>query len=96
MTDYIYVDSDDALYDMVDDYADATVIGIDTEFARFNTYYPILGLMQLSDGEQCHLIDPLNVGDWTPVMDLFEDRRVTKLLHAFFFKTHINVSPAIA
>jgi ribonuclease D len=82
MTDYIYVDSDDALYDMVDDYADATVIGIDTEFARFNTYYPILGLMQLSDGEQCHLIDPLNVGDWTPVMDLFEDRRVTKLLHA--------------
>jgi len=34
-------------------------VALDTEFVRTRTYYPQLGLIQLFDGEQLALIDPL-------------------------------------
>lgn len=57
-------------------------VAVDTEFARFNTYYPIVGLVQLYDGEACYLIDPLEVKDLSPLVDLLEDNSVVKVLHA--------------
>lgn len=57
-------------------------VAVDTEFARFNTYYPIVGLVQLYDGESCYLIDPIAVGDLSPLAELLVDESVVKVLHS--------------
>ncbi|MGM3175425.1 ribonuclease D [Dickeya lacustris] len=57
-------------------------VALDTEFVRTRTYYPQLGLIQLYDGENLSLIDPLAITDWTPLRALLQDPQVTKFLHA--------------
>lgn len=57
-------------------------VALDTEFVRTRTYYPQLGLIQLFDGDQLILIDPLPISDWTPFIELLQDTTVTKFLHA--------------
>lgn len=57
-------------------------IALDTEFVRTRTYYPQLGLIQLFDGENVALIDPLTITDWAPFRDLITNTQVTKFLHA--------------
>ncbi len=57
-------------------------IALDTEFIRIRTYYPQLGLIQLYDGEQLSLIDPLLIKQWHPFVALLTDTQVSKFLHA--------------
>lgn len=57
-------------------------IALDTEFVRTRTYYPQLGLIQLYDGEQLSLIDPLPITEWQPFRALLQDLNVVKYLHA--------------
>ncbi|WP_313080360.1 ribonuclease D [Atlantibacter sp.] len=57
-------------------------LALDTEFVRTRTYYPQLGLIQLYDGEQVSLIDPLTITEWEPFKALLQDVNVTKFLHA--------------
>ena len=71
-----------ALRDVVAQCRSKTAVAIDTEFARFNTYYPIVGLVQLYDGERCYLVDPLEIEDLSPLADLLSDESVVKVLHA--------------
>ncbi|MGC7559628.1 ribonuclease D [Pasteurella sp. PK-2025] len=58
------------------------VVALDTEFVRIRTLYPQLGLIQLYDGEQVSLIDPLNIQDFTPFIALLANPNVLKVLHA--------------
>ena len=58
------------------------VIGIDTEFVRERTWRADLGLIQLSDGKQVWLVDPLKTGPLESLAALFEADSVTKVLHA--------------
>lgn len=60
----------------------ADVIMLDTEFVRTRTYHPQLGLIQLYDGEQLVLIDPLEIDDMQSFSELLVDTSVTKVLHA--------------
>ncbi|MBD2810204.1 ribonuclease D [Xenorhabdus sp. Vera] len=57
-------------------------VALDTEFVRTRTYYPQLGLIQLFDGEQLSLIDPLEISQWQPLRELLTDPDVLKLIHA--------------
>lgn len=57
-------------------------IALDTEFIRVDTFYPIAGLLQVSDGESTYLIDPLLINDWAPLAELFKNQQVVKVLHA--------------
>lgn len=57
-------------------------IALDTEFVRTRTYHPQLGLIQLYDGEQLSLIDPLPITEWQPFCELLQDLNVVKYLHA--------------
>ncbi len=57
-------------------------VALDTEFVRTRTYYPQLGLIQLFDGNQLVLIDPLTISDWPPFIALLSDTQVKKFLHA--------------
>jgi ribonuclease D len=58
------------------------VIGIDTEFQRTDTFFPIPGLYQVLSGDQVYLLDPLTISDWTPLLEVLEDPRVVKIMHA--------------
>ena len=57
-------------------------VAVDTEFVRAETFYPIAGLIQVGDGEQAVLIDPLAITDWAPLVALLEAPSVVKVLHA--------------
>lgn len=57
-------------------------VALDTEFMRVDTFYPIAGLLQVSEGERAYLIDPLQIDDWTPLAQLLQDPAVVKVLHA--------------
>ncbi|MEQ8486775.1 MAG: ribonuclease D [Pseudomonadales bacterium] len=58
------------------------VIGLDTEFQRTDTFFPLPGLYQVSDGSRVYLLDPLSVNDFSPLLELLEDRRVVKIMHS--------------
>lgn len=57
-------------------------VALDTEFMRVDTFYPIAGLLQVSDGAVAYLIDPLRIGDWRPFAVLLEAPNVVKVLHS--------------
>ena len=57
-------------------------VALDTEFMRVDTFYPIAGLLQVSDGAIAYLIDPLRIGDWRPFAALLEAPNVIKVLHS--------------
>ena len=54
-------------------WSDSPVVGIDTEFVRERTYRADLGLVQVSDGENAWLWDPLCFDSPAPVVRLLED-----------------------
>ncbi len=58
------------------------VLGLDTEFVRERTFYPALGLIQVSDGGENSLIDPLAIDDLAPLADLLRHPQVVKILHS--------------
>ncbi|WP_426150042.1 ribonuclease D [Pseudomonas sp. DC3000-4b1] len=57
-------------------------IALDTEFVRVDTFYPKVGLLQVSDGHTAFLIDPLTIGAWAPLAELLAAPSVVKVLHA--------------
>ncbi len=80
--EYITIENTEDLDQVVDACRGVTAIALDTEFARFNTYYPIVGLIQIYTGKQCFLIDPVAAEDITPLIEVLTDPNVTKVLHA--------------
>ena len=57
-------------------------IALDTEFERVKTFWPKLALIQLCDGEQVAIIDPLAISNWRPFAELLQDPKVVKVMHA--------------
>lgn len=57
-------------------------VAVDTEFVRVDTYYPILCLVQVGDGETNCCIDTLAVKDLTPLFEVMHHPRILKLFHA--------------
>ena len=80
--EYRYIDTDEQLQEVVEACLEVSVIALDTEFARFNTYYPIVGLIQIYTGAECFLIDPLSVSSIEPLKAVMEERSLLKVLHA--------------
>jgi len=57
-------------------------LALDTEFIRQTTYYPILALLQICNGQQVAIIDPLAVKDLSPLMALLYNKDITKVFHS--------------
>ncbi|MBD3587386.1 ribonuclease D [Salinimonas sp. HHU 13199] len=57
-------------------------VALDTEFVRTRTLTPQLGLLQLYDGDQLVLIDPLQIEDMQPFITLMLNSNVVKVLHS--------------
>jgi ribonuclease D len=80
--EYRYIDTDEQLQEVVEACLEVSVIALDTEFARFNTYYPIVGLIQIYTGAVCFLVDPLSVSSIEPLKTVMAERSLLKVLHA--------------
>lgn len=78
----ILVTTNDELQTCVDQLIQSDAVAIDTEFMRTDTFFPILGLVQLYDGKSCWLIDPLAIEDLTPLGDLLTAPEVIKVFHS--------------
>ncbi|WP_144097982.1 ribonuclease D [Croceicoccus sediminis] len=78
------ITSTDELRAICDRFADADFVAVDTEFMRESTYWPLLCLVQISDGKEAAAIDPLAAGiDLKPLLDLLTDNEnVLKVFHA--------------
>lgn len=78
---YTLITTDAALAEASRLWAEATVLGLDTEFVRTNTFFHKLGLIQVSDGRTSWLVDPLAARDLTPLAAVFRSPGV-KVLHS--------------
>lgn len=77
-----WIDSDEQLDKCCLAWSEQSLLALDTEFVRTTTYYPIAGLIQVNDGVQTYLIDPLKIDDWYPLIELFEDEHMTIAMHS--------------
>ncbi|HEV8581611.1 MAG TPA: ribonuclease D [Thermoanaerobaculia bacterium] len=75
------IDTHAALAEVSRRWAEASVLGLDTEFVRTNTFFHKLGLIQVSDGETSWLVDPLAARDLSPLAEVFASPNV-KVLHS--------------
>ncbi len=79
--EYQYVTDEIELDKAMDICRNANVLALDTEFLRTKTYYPDLGLLQVSDGEHCFLFDPL-ILDLNIFSEILLNKNITKVLHS--------------
>ncbi len=79
---YQLIEDQNSLNNLCEQLSQATVLAIDTEFVRTRTLYAKLGLLQICDGEQLALIDPLAIDDLSPFWALLTNENITKVLHA--------------
>lgn len=82
MPSFVMVDTNEKLTTCCEKAQQKAVVTLDTEFIRTRTFYPQLGLIQLYDGEQLSLIDPLAITDFSPFCALLANHNVIKVLHA--------------
>ncbi len=77
-----FIDTPDALRALSQSLAKCRAIALDTEFLWERTYYPILGLLQIADdARQCWLVDPIAIGDLSPLAAVIESPDTVKVLH---------------
>jgi len=77
-----YIEDHASLVELCHKLAQADILAIDTEFVRTRTLYPKLGLIQVNDGENLALIDPVAINDLSPFWQLLTDEKICKVLHA--------------
>jgi len=58
------------------------VIALDTEFIRTDTFYPMPGLYQVATEDEVYLLDPLEISDWEPFIEVLRSTEIVKVMHA--------------
>jgi ribonuclease D len=79
---YNFITTNQALTDFCQQASQAEAIAVDTEFVRTRTLYPQLGLIQIYDGKQLVLVDPLAIDDFSSLTELLTNPNVVKVLHS--------------
>lgn len=80
--EYNFITNNQALADFCQQASQAEAIAVDTEFVRTRTLYPQLGLIQMYDGKQLVLVDPLTIDDFSSLEELLTNPNVVKILHS--------------
>lgn len=78
----IMISSDAGLAAACRRWADAGVIGLDTEFIQERTYFPRPALVQVSDERGVLLVDPMAISDRGPLARLLDDSSTLIVTHA--------------
>ncbi|MEP2603560.1 MAG: ribonuclease D, partial [Paraglaciecola sp.] len=79
---YTFITDTQALNDFCLQASKEQAIAVDTEFVRTRTLYPKLGLIQIYDGKQLVLVDPLSIDDFSSLQSLLTNPKVVKVLHS--------------
>ena len=79
---YTFITNNKSLAEFCYSAQHASAIALDTEFVRTRTLYPRLGLIQVYDGKQLVLIDPLEIDDFSPFCQLLTNPEIVKILHS--------------
>lgn len=95
---YRLVTSQSEFETLCDHWRTLSVIALDTEFVRTRTLQPLLGLIQVFDGEQTYLIDPIELNSLDAFTAILKDQGIVKVLHACsedleVFLAHMQVTP---
>ncbi|MEO1087605.1 MAG: ribonuclease D, partial [Acidobacteriota bacterium] len=95
---YQWIDTADALEVACRRWLGASAIALDTEFVRERTFFPILGLIQVNDGAQISLVDPLAIDDLSSFAAVLREPSVLKILHSCsedleVFDVHLDTVP---
>ncbi|MDG2174521.1 MAG: ribonuclease D [Gammaproteobacteria bacterium] len=79
---YTLVIENETFQQLCQEWKSARFLAIDTEFIRTTTFYPHVGLIQINDGTDNTLIDPLTINDWGPFCELLQDKALVKIMHS--------------
>jgi ribonuclease D len=79
-TSVFWIDEDVKLVDAVASWENQ--IGVDTEFIRTDTFYPLAGLYQVASANQVFLLDPLAIEDWRPFVEYLHNADNLVVMHA--------------
>lgn len=77
-----FIDNKESLIEVCQQFAQSDFLALDTEFVRQTTYYPILALLQICDGQQIAIIDPLAIKDLSPLMAVLYNKNIPKVIHS--------------
>lgn len=96
-TSVFWIETDQELADAVSTWDEW--VGLDTEFIRTDTFYPIPGLYQVASGPEIFLLDPLTIENWQPFADYLQDSAKVKVMHACqedleLINHHLGINPA--
>lgn len=96
--EWVWVETTEHLNTLVDKWMQSNWLAFDTEFMRTDTFYPKVGLMQVSDQNGCYLIDPLAIEDLSSLAQLIAAPSPLKVLHSMsedveVFRCALGVSP---
>ncbi len=78
----IWITTDSDLVKYCQQWQGQEFIALDTEFVRTSTFFPKAGLVQVADADDCYLIDPLTITDWSSFAELLDDPGLVKVFHA--------------
>ncbi len=79
---FTWVDCPDRLTTLCEQWSRCPALALDTEFVRTDTFFPEPGLIQLNDGSQTYLIDPMAIGKHPALAELLCNEQVVKVMHA--------------
>ncbi|MDT8428563.1 MAG: ribonuclease D [Pseudomonadales bacterium] len=96
---HLLVTDDAELSVLCQKWLSCSLLAIDTEFIRISTFYPQPGLVQVCDGEQSYLLDPLALTDWQAFTAILTNPDIVKIMHScsedlVVFQTAFGVIPA--
>ena len=77
-----FIDNQESLKTICQQFAQSDFLALDTEFVRQTTYYPILALIQICDGQQIAIIDPIAIEDLSPLMAVLYNKNIPKVIHS--------------
>jgi ribonuclease D len=79
---YQYVTDKSSLEALCALLSQSKVITLDTEFVRTRTLKPQLGLLQVFDGKNLALIDPVSIDDLSTFSNILSNPNIVKVLHS--------------
>ena len=80
--DHMLIGDSRGLEEVVGKVRDNGSFALDTEFIRERTYRPKLCLVQIATAHDAFIVDPLLLGDLTPLAELLSDPSVEKIVHS--------------
>ncbi|MCA9904555.1 MAG: ribonuclease D [Anaerolineae bacterium] len=77
-----YIDDDHRLHDLVPLLAREPLIAIDTESNSLHAYRERVCLIQISTRQADYILDPLTIGDLSPLKPILANPKIEKVFHA--------------